>query len=149
MTGSENLAASKSILWSLSPHAGDYRDCSLSVWTTDKFDLVSTTVTSRPMHDLAWDPHCCNEFATCGVDGAVAFWLLDQTTTQPSDATATKTDSSVTPASTSSNDCLKLNVHETQLPDHIIQRKAKVIFERYTKVSYRIYSVRCSVVVSS
>lgn len=95
--------------------AGDYRDCILTVWSTDKFDVICTTTTSRPMHDLKWDPHCCNEFATCGVDGAVAFWLLDETA------------SSANAGAQEHGSGVKLNVHETQLPSHIIQRKVKVL----------------------
>ena len=99
--------------------SGDFRDCTLSVWSTDKFEIVCATTTSRPMHALAWDPHCCNEFATCGVDGAVAFWLLDETT--PTSATDADNFDASQP------NRVKLNVHETQLPAHVIQRKVKVL----------------------
>ena len=75
-------------------------DCSLAVWSMTTFDLLVSTRTSAPVHDLRWDPSACNEFATVGSEGTLLFWLLDETTS-------------------SSSSSVSLNVHEAELPVEI------------------------------
>ncbi|XP_048465623.1 WD repeat-containing protein 90 [Rhincodon typus] len=58
--------------------AGDYRDLTIALWDTRKYELLSTTRISNPLHDLAFDPTAVNEFACVGV-GGVHFWLVEQT----------------------------------------------------------------------
>lgn len=82
---------------------GDYRDCSIVVWSTHNYCILTTSKAASPIHDLRWDPYTVNEFASVGQNGTVLFWLLDETT---------------------SNICL--NVHEADVPDDLLYEKSVV-----------------------
>ena len=78
---------------------GDYRDCTIAVWSTHTYDLLTTTKTSDPVHDLKWDPTTANEFASVGDNGTLLFWLLDETQVN-----------------------VTLNVHQADVPDDLLQK---------------------------
>ncbi|KAK2180206.1 hypothetical protein NP493_453g01010 [Ridgeia piscesae] len=78
---------------------GDYRDCTIAVWSTHTYDLLTTTKTSEPVHDLKWDPTTANEFASVGDNGTLLFWLLDETQIN-----------------------VTLNVHQADVPDDLLQK---------------------------
>ena len=61
---------------------GDYRECSVAVWSTRDYSLLVTSFTMYPVHAVQWDPYTMNEFATVGQNGSVLFWLLDETKRQ-------------------------------------------------------------------
>ncbi|CAH1794798.1 unnamed protein product [Owenia fusiformis] len=77
---------------------GDYRECSVVVWSTQNHQVLITSKTALPVHHVAWDPHTCNEFVTVGTNGTVLFWLVDETGDAP---------------------CL--NLHEAEVPEEILQ----------------------------
>lgn len=77
---------------------GDYRDCSIVVWSTNNYEILTTSRAASPIHELKWDPYTVNEFASVGQNGTVLFWLLDETT---------------------SDVCL--NVHEADVPEELLQ----------------------------
>ena len=62
--------------------AGDYRECSIAIWSTIDYELLATSSTRYPIHAVRWDPYTMNEFATVGQNGSVLFWLLDETKQQ-------------------------------------------------------------------
>jgi len=76
---------------------GDYRECSVVLWSTYTYTVLTSTKTSRPVHDLKWDPYTVNEFASVGEDGTLSFWLLDETQAE-----------------------ITLSVHEAQLPHDLL-----------------------------
>ena len=76
---------------------GDYRECSIVLWSTNTYTVLTSTKTMRPIHDLVWDPYTVNEFASVGEAGTLSFWLLDETQAQ-----------------------VTLSVHEAQLPDDLL-----------------------------
>jgi len=76
---------------------GDYRECSIVVWSSYTYTVLTSTKTSRPIHDLKWDPYTVNEFASVGDAGTLSFWLLDET-----------------------QDKVTLSVHEAQLPHDLL-----------------------------
>ena len=78
-------------------------DCSLAVWSMSTLELLTSTRTAVPVHDVRWDPYACNEFCTVGSEGTLLFWLLDETSAQVS-----------------------LNVHEAELPQEISTAKKGV-----------------------
>ena len=84
--------------------SGDYRDCTIVVWSTDSYGILTTSKAASPIHSLKWDPYTVNEFASVGQNGTVLFWLLDETTT---------------------NICL--NVHDAEVPDDLLRLKHGVI----------------------
>ena len=61
---------------------GDYRECSVAIWSTIDYNLLVTSFTRYPIHCVKWDPYTMNEFATVGQNGTVLFWLLDETKQQ-------------------------------------------------------------------
>ena len=61
---------------------GDYRECSIAIWSTLDYSLLATSFTRYPIHAVKWDPYTMNEFTTVGQNGSVLFWLLDETKTQ-------------------------------------------------------------------
>ena len=77
---------------------GDYRECSVVVWSTQSCDIVTSTKTSLPVHDLKWDPFTVNEFVSVGENGTILFWLLDETGAE-----------------------VNLNVHEAEVPEDLLQ----------------------------
>ncbi|XP_072042911.1 WD repeat-containing protein 90-like [Amphiura filiformis] len=79
---------------------GDYRDCTLVVWSTDDYTILAASKTASPIHHVAWDPYTPNEFASVGERGTVLFWLLDETQARYS-----------------------LNVHEASVPEELLQPK--------------------------
>ena len=79
---------------------GDYRDCTIVVWSTDTYGILTTSKAASPIHSLKWDPYTVNEFSSVGQNGTVLFWLLDETAT---------------------NICL--NVHEAEVPDELLKIK--------------------------
>ena len=85
---------------------GDYRDCTIAVWSTFTFDLLTTTKTSDPVHDLKWDPSTANEFASVGDNGTLLFWLLDETQVN-----------------------IALNVHQADVPDDLLQKHHMVCID--------------------
>jgi len=76
---------------------GDYRECSIILWSTYTYTILTSTKTSQPIHDLKWDPYTVNEFASVGEAGTLCFWLLDETQAE-----------------------VTLSVHEAQLPDDLL-----------------------------
>ncbi|EDO36826.1 predicted protein, partial [Nematostella vectensis] len=58
---------------------GDFRDCSVVVWNTQTYDVITSSYARLPVHDILWDPYTVNEFATVGEGGSVMFWLVDET----------------------------------------------------------------------
>ncbi|PFX32008.1 WD repeat-containing protein 90 [Stylophora pistillata] len=84
---------------------GDYRECSVVVWSTRDLVVLTSSFARHPVHDIMWDPYTANEFSSVGQDGSVLFWLLDET-----------------------GDQMTLNVHEPEVPDELIQSK-KVVHE--------------------
>ena len=58
---------------------GDYRECSVVIWGTKDYNVLTSSYTQVPIHDLSWDPYTMNEFVSVGEDGNVLFWLLDET----------------------------------------------------------------------
>ncbi|RMX43573.1 hypothetical protein pdam_00010827, partial [Pocillopora damicornis] len=86
---------------------GDYRECSVVVWSTRDLVVLASSFARHPVHDIMWDPYTANEFCSVGQDGSVLFWLLDET-----------------------GDQMTLNVHEPEVPDELTQSK-KVRDEYY------------------
>lgn len=84
--------------------SGDYRDCSVVVWSTYTYTILTSTKTSVPMNDLKWDPYTVNEFASVGESGVILFWLLDETHEEAS-----------------------LSVHEAEVPEELLARHHMVI----------------------
>jgi WD40 repeat protein len=58
---------------------GDYRECSVVIWGTKDYNVLTSSYTKSPIHNLSWDPYTMNEFVSVGQDGNVLFWLLDET----------------------------------------------------------------------
>ena len=58
---------------------GDYRECSILVWSAGSYDLLTSSYTSQPIHDLVFDPFRVNEFVSVGHNGSAVFWMLDET----------------------------------------------------------------------
>lgn len=58
---------------------GDYRECSVVVWSTRDLVMLTASCAPQPIHDLRWDPYTANEFVSVGQNGSVLFWLLDET----------------------------------------------------------------------
>ena len=77
---------------------GDYRECSIVVWSTYNYNILTTSKTAHPVHDLKWDPFTVNEFVSVGDNGTVLFWLLDETGHE-----------------------VALNVHEAEVPEEVLQ----------------------------
>jgi len=77
--------------------AGDYRECSVVLWSMYTYTVLTSTKTSQPIHDLKWDPYTVNEFASVGDAGTLSFWLLDETQAE-----------------------VMLSVHEARLPDDLL-----------------------------
>ena len=50
-------------------HLGDYRECLLVVWNTLNYTVLTSTITTVPMHDVIWDPSTVNEFVSVGTAG--------------------------------------------------------------------------------
>ena len=48
---------------------GDYRECLLVIWSTLNYTVLTSTTTTVPMHDVAWDPSTVNEFVSVGTAG--------------------------------------------------------------------------------
>ncbi|WAQ96619.1 WDR90-like protein [Mya arenaria] len=80
---------------------GDYRDCTIVIWSTQSYCILTTSKAASPIHDICWDPYTVNEFASVGQNGTVLFWLLDETTSN-----------------------IGLNVHEADVPDDLLYTKA-------------------------
>lgn len=58
---------------------GDYRTPSLTVWGTyDYTCLVSMDNLNYGIHDVAWNPSRCNEFALCGQNKMLVVWTLEE-----------------------------------------------------------------------
>ncbi|XP_046861004.1 WD repeat-containing protein 90-like [Xenia sp. Carnegie-2017] len=57
---------------------GDYRECSVVIWGTKDYNVLTSSYTKTPIHDIAWDPYTMNEFVSVGQDGHVLFWLLEE-----------------------------------------------------------------------
>ncbi|XP_052535941.1 WD repeat-containing protein 90 isoform X1 [Tympanuchus pallidicinctus] len=56
---------------------GDYNDQTIALWSTYTYELLSSTRTSEPVHDMAFSPFSHREMACVG-KGALTFWLLEQ-----------------------------------------------------------------------
>ena len=61
-------------------YAGDYHDSEVVVWSTSSYTVLTSAKTDDAVNSLRWDPYTVNEFATVGEQGALCFWLLDETT---------------------------------------------------------------------
>ncbi|XP_071815143.1 WD repeat-containing protein 90-like isoform X2 [Apostichopus japonicus] len=93
---------------------GDYRDCSLVVWDTHDYTILTVSRAALPIHELAWDPHSPNEFATVGEGGTVLFWLLDET-----------------------HEKFSLNIHEADVPQDLMDTKNMILGDvAFTCVQY-------------
>jgi len=91
---------------------GDYRECSIVLWSTYTYTVLTSTKTLRPIHELKWDPYTVNEFASVGDAGTLSFWLLDET---QADVT--------------------LSVHEAQLPHDLLGTHHMVSVHLFTLLS--------------
>ena len=49
------------------------------IWGTKDYNVLTSSFTKDPIHDLCWDPFTMNEFVSVGENGNVLFWLLDET----------------------------------------------------------------------
>ena len=58
---------------------GDYHECSVVVWSTTNYAVLTTSYAKEPIHSLLWDPYTVNEFVSVGQNSTVLFWLLDET----------------------------------------------------------------------
>nr|XP_040134416.1 WD repeat-containing protein 90 isoform X11 [Ictidomys tridecemlineatus] len=56
---------------------GDYGDCTLALWSTATYELVSSACLLESMHGVAFNPWDASEL-TCVGTGSVAFWFLQQ-----------------------------------------------------------------------
>ena len=56
---------------------GNYVDPSIAVWECSTGALLAATQSDQPLHAVAWDPNNYGEFAACGQDGTLLFFLLD------------------------------------------------------------------------
>ncbi|KAJ8037449.1 WD repeat-containing protein 90 [Holothuria leucospilota] len=83
---------------------GDYRECSVVVWDTQDYAILAASKTALPIHDLVWDPHSPNEFATVGERGTVLFWLLDET-----------------------HEKFALNIHEAVVPQDLMDTRNMIL----------------------
>ncbi|XP_064594375.1 WD repeat-containing protein 90-like isoform X2 [Liolophura sinensis] len=77
---------------------GDYRDCSVVVWSTYDYTVLTQSTAAKPIHEVRWDPYTANEFASVGAGGNLLFWLLDETSPNVS-----------------------LNVHEARVPSDLLR----------------------------
>ena len=59
---------------------GDYTERSIVVWSTRDWEILTSSTSRSPVHELQWDPYTGNEFVSVGQDGSVSFWLLDEAT---------------------------------------------------------------------
>lgn len=100
------------VLYIISSSAGDYRDCTIVIWSTATYCILTTSKAASPIHDLRWDPFTVNEFASVGADGMVLFWLLDETGANVS-----------------------LNVHEAEVPEDLLYVKQPVSGDRRCLIS--------------
>ncbi|XP_022092508.1 WD repeat-containing protein 90-like isoform X1 [Acanthaster planci] len=93
---------------------GDYRDCTLVVWSTHDYSLLAASKTARPIHALAWDPYTTNEFCSVGETGTLLFWLLDETQGR-----------------------FSLNVHEADVPQDLLDSKHMILGDvAFTSLQY-------------
>lgn len=83
--------------------SGDYRDCTIVIWSTTTYCILTTSKAASPIHELKWDPYTVNEFSSVGQNGTMLFWLLDETTSS-----------------------FGLNVHEAEVPDDLLYSKSTV-----------------------
>ncbi|XP_069726130.1 WD repeat-containing protein 90 [Phaenicophaeus curvirostris] len=56
---------------------GDYSDRTIALWNTCTYELMSSTLISEPVHDVAFSPFSHRELACVGT-GAVMFWQLEE-----------------------------------------------------------------------
>ncbi|XP_053384270.1 WD repeat-containing protein 90-like isoform X2 [Mercenaria mercenaria] len=96
---------------------GDYRDCTIVIWSTHNYCILTTSKAASPIHDLRWDPYTVNEFSSVGQNGTVLFWLLDETT---------------------SNICL--NVHEGEVPDDLLYVKGSGVKKECVEFTCIVYA---------
>ncbi|XP_065066075.1 WD repeat-containing protein 90-like [Rhopilema esculentum] len=96
---------------------GDYRECSVVIWSTMDYTVLVSTFTRYPIHAVSWDPFTMNEFATVGQNGSVLFWLLDETKQQAF-----------------------LNIHEAEVPEEIFNDSQESTFDM-TSLAYAGASV--------
>ena len=113
------------LLWIISllsshPSQGDYRDCTLVVWSTDDYNILAASKTASPIHHLSWDPYTANEFASVGERGTVLFWLLDETQGK-----------------------FSLNVHEASVPEELLVPKHNVSTSALLYRVCKTYIVYC------
>lgn len=92
---------------------GDYQDCTIVVWSTRNYEILTTSKTTSAIHDLKWDPFSVNEFVSVGQDGSVLFWLLDET---------------------KNNACL--NVHEAEVPEELLQKHGSSDVVEFTSLDF-------------
>ncbi|XP_071478368.1 WD repeat-containing protein 90-like [Diadema antillarum] len=93
---------------------GDFRDCSVVVWSTQDYVLLAASRTALPVHQLLWDPYTANEFATVGEAGTMLFWLLDE-----------------------SQGKVALNVHEAAVPQDLMDQRSMILGDvAFTTLAY-------------
>ncbi|XP_043935318.1 WD repeat-containing protein 90 [Protopterus annectens] len=57
--------------------AGDYRDCTIALWNTRNYELLTMTRLTNPVHDVAFNPASHGEFACVGT-GPMMFWMTEE-----------------------------------------------------------------------
>ncbi|XP_063961233.1 WD repeat-containing protein 90-like isoform X2 [Lytechinus pictus] len=93
---------------------GDYRDCSIVVWSTQDYSILAASKTALPVHSLLWDPYTSNEFTSVGEKGTILFWLLDE-----------------------SQGRVNLNVHEAQVPQELMDHRNVILDDvAFTSAAY-------------
>ena len=55
----------------------DFYECTLCIWSTNDYSIVTQAITDHPMHCARWNPFSANELATVGRNGSLYFWYLD------------------------------------------------------------------------
>jgi len=100
---------------------GDYRECSVVLWSTYTYTVLTSTKTSQPIHELKWDPYTVNEFASVGDAGTLSFWLLDETQAE-----------------------VTLSVHEAQLPHDLLETHHMVCVVHLFRWRHGLVVVRLS-----
>ncbi|XP_052262541.1 WD repeat-containing protein 90-like isoform X2 [Dreissena polymorpha] len=96
---------------------GDYRDCTIVVWSTQSYCILTTSKAASPIHHLRWDPYTVNEFSSVGQNGTVLFWLLDETTSN-----------------------IGLNVHEGEVPDDLLYKKSMGLRKECVEFTCSVYA---------
>ena len=55
----------------------DFYECSITIWSTQDYTIVSQATAEHPIHSARWHPFSANQVATVGRNGTLCFWYLD------------------------------------------------------------------------